>query len=463
MICPKIFLITTNLALFILLAAIIPGFGAEECNDCISFGGGTQIVSVHQEIGSNAIDSNNATGNSAALKQHSSIMEMLAPISGISSSDIILDVSPDTKEYIEGAISIPYTRFYTEGGDLRPVTEISKILGDAGITHESSVVVYGECLPCGGGPSTATYVYWVLKYLGHDSVKILDGGIKDWKAAGLPTEAKPKILAKANFIPSIKPNLLATYDYVNNGYAQIIDARTPEEYNISSIPGSINLPSDKVMNGSKIKDEVALRNQFRGLNKDSPVVVYTNTGVKASLLWFALELMGYDARLYSWADWLANQPKIDISLDDASAAPNPSNSGNTIIITAVFGEGNRTSSGSNASDNGAVPSNEVKLTTKGCSDCGFGGFPKPDTSGGIAKIGDVYRKAPDNALNCTAIIINSAGKEVSEIKMRQVSGAKYAGIWTASVPKGVYNVTFTVSTSGISKSFKDALEIQITD
>ncbi|MGA9097713.1 MAG: hypothetical protein WB392_02140 [Methanotrichaceae archaeon] len=44
--------------------------------------------------------------------------------------------------------------------------------------------------------------------------------------------------------------------------------------------------------------------------------------------------------------------------------------------------------------------------------------------------------------------MNSVGKEVGEVKMRQVSGDEYAGIWTASVPKGVYSVTLIASASG---------------
>ena len=46
---------------------------------------------------------------------------------------------------------------------------------------------------------------------------------------------------------------------------------------------------------------------FMVLDKDQPVVVFTNTGMKASVVWFALEMMGYDARLYNYRDWMANQ------------------------------------------------------------------------------------------------------------------------------------------------------------
>ena len=43
------------------------------------------------------------------------------------------------------------------------------------------------------------------------------------------------------------------------------------------------------------------------LEKDKPVVVFTNTGMKGSVAWFALKMMDYDARLYSYKDWMANQ------------------------------------------------------------------------------------------------------------------------------------------------------------
>ena len=46
---------------------------------------------------------------------------------------------------------------------------------------------------------------------------------------------------------------------------------------------------------------------FMVLNKNQTVVVFTNTGMKGSVVWFALEMMGYDARLYSYQDWMANQ------------------------------------------------------------------------------------------------------------------------------------------------------------
>ena len=67
------------------------------------------------------------------------------------------------------------------------------ILGDAGISREDPVIIYGECMPCGGGPAPATFVYWILKSLGQENVRVLDGTVEDWAATGKPTTKETAI------------------------------------------------------------------------------------------------------------------------------------------------------------------------------------------------------------------------------------------------------------------------------
>jgi thiosulfate/3-mercaptopyruvate sulfurtransferase len=100
---------------------------------------------------------------------------VLTPLDDVNSSDIILDISPNATEYIPGAINIPYNKFLERNGVLKPVSEMTDILGEAGISADDELLIYGECQPCGGGPSAATYVYWITKYLGHEKVKLMDG------------------------------------------------------------------------------------------------------------------------------------------------------------------------------------------------------------------------------------------------------------------------------------------------
>jgi thiosulfate/3-mercaptopyruvate sulfurtransferase len=130
--------------------------------------------------------------------------QILVPLSDVKNYDVILDVSPNATQYITGAINLNYVEFFDQDKRIKSESELAKILGDAGISRNDSVVVYGECLPCGGGPSAATYVYWVMKYLGQEKIGLLDGEIGDWAAAKLPTENLPVIRPKSDYKPKLR-------------------------------------------------------------------------------------------------------------------------------------------------------------------------------------------------------------------------------------------------------------------
>jgi thiosulfate/3-mercaptopyruvate sulfurtransferase len=234
--------------------------------------------------------------------------QTLIPFSDVSSYDVILDVSPNATHLILGAINLDYAKFLDQDKRLKPPSELAKILGDIGISRNNSVVIYGECQPCGGGPSAATYTYWVMKYLGQKKIGLLNGGIDNWTAAGLPTENKPMLRSEAVYTPKLKGGMFATYDLVKSRKLQIIDARTPEDRTVGSIPGSIMMPYDEVLEKKRLKDRLALNTLFANIDKGRTVVVYTATGVKASMVGFALELLGYNASLYTWNDWTMHEP-----------------------------------------------------------------------------------------------------------------------------------------------------------
>lgn len=421
-----------------------------------------------------AKDSNS---NKALPKRSESFSRLLVPITpdlnaSDLNADVVLDISPNATEYIPGAININYENFLGDDKRLKPVSEMAKILGDAGISQDDSVIIYGECQPCGGGPSAATYVYWIMKYLGHENVRLLDGGIDDWVAARSPTETKPSVLPPKIYTPTIKPELLATYEFVLNGEAQIVDARTAEQLAAGTIPGAINIPYEDVLDDKRIRGEEDLMKLFSGLNKDKPVIVYTDTGVKATMPWFALTLMDYDARLYSWQDWLANSPSLNVSLKEAKAEPNPAKTGDVVKITAVFQEKSVQVELEQAlqepvaevKENENV-SNETILTIKGCATCGFGspqGFADISGDTGIMQIGSKGRaSAPDNGFRCTAKITSSSGADVGKVIMKRISGDEFSGIWNANVAAGDYYVTIVASAGDITETFPNVLEIEV--
>ncbi len=236
--------------------------------------------------------------------------EMLVPIEDISTTDVLIDVSESATEFIPGAVAVSYAEFLSDEGGLKSIQDVATILGDAGISHNDSVVIYGECLPCGGGPAASTYIYWMMKSLGHENIKVMDGTVEEWKALGLPTTNETTIRPSTTYIPGYTPEFIGAYEYVKSGSPQIIDARTIQDFGAGSIPGAINIPYESAIKNEKIKDEASLKKTFAVISKTRPVVVYTQTGIKASVVWFALELLGYDAKLYSWQDWYEHEEAL---------------------------------------------------------------------------------------------------------------------------------------------------------
>lgn len=279
------------------------GFGTDQNNALANSTPKTSQKSLTTESASKV-----ANDNAAVVRSEKS-WRMLASMDSISSSDILVDVSESSPKHIKGSIVLPYTEFDNLPGIPKSPAEIAQVLGNAGISQTDSVVLYGECLPCGGGPSLATYVYWIMKSLGQKNVKVLDGNVEDWEASGRAATNESAIKSSKVYVPKVVPDFSATYEFVKNGSAQIIDARTPDEYAMGSIPGSINICYDRILNNRTIKSDSDLQKVFAILSKSRPVVVYTNTGVKASVVWFALEMMGYDAKLYSWQNWVENEPQ----------------------------------------------------------------------------------------------------------------------------------------------------------
>jgi thiosulfate/3-mercaptopyruvate sulfurtransferase len=232
--------------------------------------------------------------------------EIMVEIDEVSSSDVLLDVSESATEHISGSLAVSYEDFM-EDQKPKSVEKITGILGQAGITENDSLVLYGECLPCGGGPSASAYVYWIMKSLGHEKVRVLNGYVRDWKEKGLPVSSSAIVRPAARYIPQFTDNLIADYEYVKSGQPQLVDARTVQEFGSGSIPGAISIPYESVLDGDMMKSPSDLETAFSILDKERPVVAFTNTGFKGSVVRLALEIMGYDARLYSYNIWLDNQ------------------------------------------------------------------------------------------------------------------------------------------------------------
>lgn len=87
------------------------------------------------------------------------------------------------------------------GGRLEPISQVAGILGEAGISENDSIIIYGECQPLRRRPLGSDLRLLILKYLGHEDVRLLDGGIDDWVAGANPTAPEPERLAPRNYTP----------------------------------------------------------------------------------------------------------------------------------------------------------------------------------------------------------------------------------------------------------------------
>jgi len=191
---------------------------------------------------------------------------------------------------------------------------IGELIGDLGITPDSAVVVYDN------GTLFSARLWWILSYLGHERVYVLDGGLPAWQASGHDVETgPPPPTGAAPYVGSPNPDVLAQRDEVlallNDEDTAIVDARTPAEYADGHIPGAVNLnyPLNAAPEPPRyIKPASELRPMYNqvGVTPDRTVIPYCSSGVRSAVTAFTLHLLGFeDVALYtgSWLEW-SNAP-----------------------------------------------------------------------------------------------------------------------------------------------------------
>jgi len=184
-----------------------------------------------------------------------------------------------------------------------------------GVSGASRVVAYDDA-----DASTAARAWWLLRHFGHADVRVLDGGLRAWTAAGLPTTTDVPDVTPGDFtatsggMPLLGPSEAA--DVAANGV--LLDARAAERYRgevepidpvAGHIPGAVSAPtSGNVTPDGTLLDAAALRERFATLGADGtrPVGAYCGSGVTASQVVRAREVAGIEGALYagSWSDWV---------------------------------------------------------------------------------------------------------------------------------------------------------------
>ncbi len=204
---------------------------------------------------------------------------------------------------------------------LPPVETFAQTLSAWGIDARVQVIVYDDW-----GGALASRLWWMLRWLGHDAVAVLDGGWPAWEAAGHPTRSGSETRPPRAFVPNPRPHMIISTAEVqqrqNDPRFRLLDTRPPEMYRGEvaafglpggHIPGALSKPFAHNLdeNGCFLVPQ-ELRLHYDMLLDDVPaeeVVTYCVSGVTSTHNLLALQHAGLgEGRLYvgSWSEWSAD-------------------------------------------------------------------------------------------------------------------------------------------------------------
>ena len=242
---------------------------------------------------------------------------------------IVIDVNaPDiyAKQHIQGAINLYVKYLYKKGpveGQLKSNEEMAAIFGQKGVSNTAKIVVYED-----GSNKHNSRVWWILKSLGANDVSVLHVDANQFSAAQISMTAIPSTGETTTFALKESPYKACSMADVKNRSqgTLLLDGREKDEFNgvdaakksKGHIPGAVWMNYREVLTPTgayKSKDEIIAAAAKFGATPDKPIVVYCNSGVKASVMYIAFkEIAGFQNVQYyagSYADW-ASKPENQI-------------------------------------------------------------------------------------------------------------------------------------------------------
>ena len=202
---------------------------------------------------------------------------------------------------------------------LPDVAKLAETLGRWGVDANVQVIAYDQ-----GNGAYGARAWWLLRWLGHENVAVLDGGFAAWQEAALPVSREPANRKPRTFTPRLEDGAFVTAAQVQQALAHqsiaLIDARGADRFAgenetidpvAGHVPGALNRPFGKNLDArSRFLPADELRRQWTqvlGTRPPAEVVAMCGSGVTACHNLLALELAGLPgAKLYagSWSEWI---------------------------------------------------------------------------------------------------------------------------------------------------------------
>ncbi|MDZ7343660.1 MAG: sulfurtransferase [candidate division KSB1 bacterium] len=244
---------------------------------------------------------------------------------------VIVEVDVDTSAYDEGHVPGALAWNWqtqlcdTVRRDVISKADLEKLLGQSGISNDTTVVLYGD-----NNNWFAAWAFWQLKMYGHKDVRIMNGGRKKWLAENRELTTDVPTPKKATYRAEERNEKLRAYlpqvqEAMKSPNAVLVDVRSPDEFTgkILSppglpetcqrgghIPGAKNIPWAQACNEDgtfKSADELQTLYVGKGVTDDKNVIAYCRIGERSSHTWFVLKyLLGYpNVSNYdgSWTEW----------------------------------------------------------------------------------------------------------------------------------------------------------------
>jgi len=187
-----------------------------------------------------------------------------------------------------------------------PEEALAAQIGRAGISNDSEVVVYA----CGMLPY-AVRAWWVLRYAGHNNVRVLNGGLSAWKNAGGKIEQASRQYEPSIFKGQFRPDMFASKEEVlaamENVNVATVNVMPLESYEASHIVGSTCLPCLDLMQGMDyLLPDDKLAHRLNEVSQYQRIITYCGGGIAAAVNAMAHIMTGhenvavYDGSMYEW-------------------------------------------------------------------------------------------------------------------------------------------------------------------